>query len=156
MKASLKGAMVDIKDGRMTMLLLHTVQGFLAPEYHSYDLYDGKTLEEVREKYQDHSETDFYRLVVSAVMYISTMPEDMVAELNNFPREGSKAVVLKKYYSNYPIKHFGKFFTLPRVYSEKEIRNKGHFAFRRAGEGRQFLKFTWVRPSKPYVKGATT
>ena len=154
-RGAFKGAFVDIYSQRMTIVLLHKVQTYLAPEYHSYDLDSGKTLEEVRATYKtlDDKETDFYQLVVAAVMYISSMPEDMVKELNTFPRSEKRVEVLKKHYSSIPVKHFGKFFTLPKTFSDKTIVNRGHFAFRRAGAGRQMLKYTWISPSKPYSKG---
>ena len=93
------------------------------------------------------------KAILTGVVYITTGSEELDQVVNEFPRSEKKVKRLLSHYTSKYHYKVGEFFTLPPQYTDKVIVNRGHFAFRRAGPGRQFLKFTWIKPSKPYVKG---
>jgi hypothetical protein len=149
--ADLVGAFVTIHFDKLTVLAFGQFDGMVSPVYFQYDLEKGKTLDEVI--FDLKEAPDFLKIILTAVLYVTHSPDDLIEQINEFPRSESKASTLKKHYTQRKYVIVGKFFTLPKQYTDKWITNKGYFAFRRVGKGRTELKYTWISPSKPYQKG---
>lgn len=149
--AELVGAFVSIQDKKLTVLAFGFLMSVVSPVYFQYDIESGKTLDEILFDLKEAPK--FLRVVITAVMYVTYSPEDLIEQINEFPRSEKKATALKKHYTQRKCIIVGKYFTLPKQYSDEWITNRGHFAFRRVGIGRTGLKYTWISPSKPYQKG---
>lgn len=166
LEVTTQGIYIDIVWPRITLMTICSVAGSEYPEeaagffpqYFSYILEEGKTLEESVTELdlsrgdltQIHSNT---KIALAALIYITMGCEELTSSVMAFPRSEKKAQRMLRHHTTKSFFTVGQFFTLPPIYSDKVIIRKGHFGFRWSGPQKKFLKLTWINQSKPYVMG---
>ena len=157
-----EGSFVSIKDERITIVSFFTSSELgvsYEPIYNSYDMSDKSlSVDEMFNNYhQGEGEKQLSKevmiIIMRAIIYAENTPDDIIEYLQTIPRSSNKRAKFLRKYTSKRLRILGQYFTMPKTYSDKDIVNRGHFAFRRVGVGRTGLKYVWVNQSKPYRKG---